>query len=559
MIDAQRNAGEVARRAAARKGWRAALGAPLLFLALLAAGLWNLSSPGPWWDEGWTLTVARTYVERGHYGRLLEGQPAPAGLEAAPAVTLPVAALFRALGVGLWQGRLFGVLCTAAALAFTWLLAARLYDRQVAWGTIAALLLLPGHPQLNPLLLGRQVLGEMPLLLWLVAGYACMLAALRRSPLWVAGAAAMWGLALQTKTQPELFLAVSLAAGAAVSLALGRRRSAALFAVALGGVYLARGVIGYLLWGQLAGHTLAGQQLTGLVEVMAFVPQAFNRLYALQVLLMFGLPTAGALAWALWREVLALRRGEAGSPEVAVLRWALLALAGSWLAWYTLLSVGVPRYLFPAAYVGAIFLAALLRDLTGGFDLRATLERMAAPLRGGRRTHNAGVPGGAADGYDERPTPGWSLALVVGRWSFGASAGAWLAALIVAAALPLTLLSYQRYYLSSSDRSAQRVAALLNERAGPGELIETYESELHFFLDRPYHYPPDQVHVALNRRSLLQQDALVSYDPLAADPDYLVVGQFARGNRLYQPALERGAFELLLRDGAYEVYRRVRR
>ncbi len=41
------------------------------------------SAPHPWWDEGWTLTTARTWVEQGHYGPLLMGVPAPPGLEAA--------------------------------------------------------------------------------------------------------------------------------------------------------------------------------------------------------------------------------------------------------------------------------------------------------------------------------------------------------------------------------------------------------------------------------------------------------------------------------------------
>jgi hypothetical protein len=50
-----------------------------------------------------------------------------------------------------------------------------------------------------------------------------------------------------------------------------------------------------------------------------------------------------------------------------VLRAALLALAGSWFAWFALLSVGVPRYLFPATFVAGIFTAALVHDLTNGF------------------------------------------------------------------------------------------------------------------------------------------------------------------------------------------------
>jgi len=37
-------------------------------------------------------------IERGVYGRLLAGNPAPPGLEAAFTVTLPVAGFFRLLG-----------------------------------------------------------------------------------------------------------------------------------------------------------------------------------------------------------------------------------------------------------------------------------------------------------------------------------------------------------------------------------------------------------------------------------------------------------------------------
>src|SRR6476661_3471652 len=129
--------------------WRMAIG-PLAALALLVIGLWNLGAPGMWWDEGWTLSVARNWVERGHYGRLLDGQLAPPGLEASFVVTTPVALSFRLLGVGVWQGRLPGVLAMVLALALMYVLARGLYGPRVALGTLLALLLMPMHPQLHP-------------------------------------------------------------------------------------------------------------------------------------------------------------------------------------------------------------------------------------------------------------------------------------------------------------------------------------------------------------------------------------------------------------------------
>ena len=138
------------------------------------------------------------------------------------------------------------------------------------------------------------------------------------------------------------------------------------------------------------------------------------------------------------------------------------------------------------------------------------------------------------------------------------AAGALLAICVVAATLPITLQTLYRDYILADDHSAQQVADFFNRQAPPDTRIETYESELHFLLDRPYHYPPDQVHVELNRRGLLHQDVQIDYNPLAADPDYLVVGQFARGNELYQPAIERGAFRRIQTIGSYTIYERVR-
>lgn len=498
-------------------------GSLALFLALLLAGLWNLEGPEFWWDEGWTLSVARNFVERGHYGRLLDGQPAPGGLEASPVVTVPVAFMFQALGVGLWQGRLYGVMCAALAVAAVFALAAQLYDRRIAWGTVAVLLFLPAHPQLNPLLIGRQALGEMPMLLLLTGGYLCLAGALRGRALWIAPAGLLWSLALLAKAQTLPFWAASLAVGTLTALALRQWRVAALVAAAAVLAYGARPWVMQLVMSPVAGRTLPGAEVSGIYEVTAFVPQLANRLFAVQMLLLGGIPTILGLGYGAWRLAQDVRHGR--RDDYVVLRAALLALAGSWLAWYALLSVGVPRYLFPAVFAASIFTAVLLHDLSDGFRLAHVVKCLAAPLRERRLTR-----------------PG---------------AGAWLAALLIAMALPLTLLSYQRYY-AEDDRAALRVAAYLNDATAPDALIETYESELHFLLHRPYHYPPDQVHVELNRRSLLGRETPITYDPLAADPDYLVVGRFAAGNGLYAGVIASGAFREVWREGRYVVYERVR-
>ncbi len=131
----------------------------LALLCLLAGTLLFVrleQVPPVWMDEGWTLSLARNWVELGHYGHLLMGRPVPlTSLNSGLPVVAPVALSFRLLGVGLVQGRLPGVLFTLGALAALWYLSYRLYDRSTANWTLAGILLLSVQPELHPILVGR--------------------------------------------------------------------------------------------------------------------------------------------------------------------------------------------------------------------------------------------------------------------------------------------------------------------------------------------------------------------------------------------------------------------
>lgn len=359
---------------------------------------------------------AQFFVETGHYGRLLDGQPAPGGLEASPVVTLPIALSFQVFGVGLWQGRLVSLVCAAAAITLQVALAARMYDQTAAWGTLGVLLLLPVHPQLSALLTGRQVLGEMPMLLFLIGGYLCLDAALRGRALWIMPAAVFWSLALFAKAQTFPFWLVSLAGATGMALLLRRWRAAAIMTGGMALTFLARPWVTQIVTLPIAGRTLPGTAISGIYEVTAFVLNPMNRLFALQMILIGGLPALLGLSNAAWRFLHDARAARTPDHfhDTLVMRAAILGLAGGWFAWFALLSVGVPRYLFPAVFTSAMFTAALLRDLTGGFRPGFVVEHLVAPLRMRRLTRQ--------------------------------SAGVWLATLLVATALPLTLLSYWRHF-----------------------------------------------------------------------------------------------------------------
>lgn len=515
----------VIRPAAGARAWRLLPELALLAVFALLLG-WDLGGHMPWWDEGWTLSVARNLAEHGHYGRLLGGEPAPNGLEAAPPVVGLVALSFKLLGVGVWQARVPLVLLTLGALALIAALARQLYGRAVGVATLLVLLLLPMLPNLHVLNLGRQAMAELPLLCFLLAGYVCLTAALRRRSWLLLPAAACWALALDIKTQYLWFWALSLAIPAALLLMRRQWRESALLAGALAGSYLLLryGLVPIQVW-LLAEHTLPLQPISGLVEAIGVVLEPYNRFVALRDTLTFMLPGVlgcGYVAWQSWARWRAARPLDAAE----ITRISLLSLVVVWWGWYLLLSVGMLRYVFPAFVITSIFQAALLDRLTSGFDLRWTLGRAAGLLRGVRRD--------------------------------AAAAGALLALLLVTAASAATLLFMNTYYHSLGDRSLERTAAFLNTSTSPDALIETYETELFLLLDRPYHYPPDQVHVELILHSTQGRQVDLRYDPLVAAPDYLVTGVFSRGTDLYDATLASGAWRLVRHEGRYDIYERVR-
>jgi hypothetical protein len=309
-----------------------------------------------------------------------------------------------------------------------------------------------------------------------------------------------------------------------VTVVQRQRRGAALLSVGLAGTILLARWLPLLQIALVQGHTLPAVALPELYGVTAFVPALAVRLSTLGTTLTVGLPTLLGIGYAGWKyiryEQMRLER------QTDIVRFSLLAFAGSWLAWFLLLSIGWERYLFPATFVGSLFFAALLYDLTGGFKVQAAFRQVGLAIQ--RRRID------------------------------GSSARNLLAILLVAMTVPLGLQVLYRAYVVDLDHSAVQVADFLNRELGPTAKIETYESELHFLLDRRYHFPPDQLHVTLNRRFFMNEDVRIDYDLRAYDPDYLVVGRFGRMWRLYNATLAANSFRLIKTYGIYEIYERIR-
>jgi hypothetical protein len=73
------------------------------------------------------------------------------------------------------------------------------------------------------------------------------------------------------------------------------------------------------------------------------------------------------------------------------------------------------------------------------------------------------------------------------------------------------------------------------------------------FWNRRYHYAPPHVLVEIIRHH--QYPAMpVRYDPLEADPDYIVAGDFGRWAGFYGPLIEQHRVQLVKTVGRYQVY-----
>jgi len=519
-----------------------------LLAAVTAALL--LAAPGAvprlWFDEGWNLSVARILAETGVYAERELGQFVAADvLSVGPPVIVPLALGFRAFGVGLWQARAPGILFTALAFALLYGLACRLYNRRVASAALFVALFMTGaHIHLHPILLGRQALGETPALVYLLIGYAALAGGWRARPALIAVSVLGWSLGLASKPQTLPFFLASLLIPLIVAAARRDRRWVGmLFATlvaTLAGYIVVSALPSLLLPEALRPESrllatfqgVAGRRTNTNWE-MAFVTSLTVHLDALKAAQTILLPLAGGCGYACWRALAAIRspRAAARQPlaDVEMARLALLALTGAWLVWWAALSVGWLRYLSSSLFVGSIFTAALLHDVTGGFSL-AQIGKPFAGLWAGRPRGRAGL------------TILVMLALL--------AAVGW--------AVDTTARTLYTAYIREPDTSLLHLTAYLNAELPPDTTIETFESELFFLLEQPYHFPPADVQFQLNRRAFLKEDVAVTYDPLQADPDILVLGPLGKLWKLYDGVIAAQAFQLVRRAGPYEVYARVR-
>lgn len=485
---------------------------PVVFLFGLV--FYHLSAyPLTWFDEGSHLHVPKTLVLQGVYADISSEGFRYYGptLGVGPTVMLPIAAVFRLFGIGLLQARIvIGLYLLASVAMFFWL-ANVLGSRRFAW---AATALLVATPAVSLLDYGRQVLGEVPGLFFLLAGILVWFQAWEK-PTWrrLGAAGVLFGLSVITKNQYLIFLLPMLGLTWLANRVYYRQMGdwvTILPGAALLVCYLAwEAVLLFSLGPASAKENLAYLQAATQGAALVFSPElmktALNEVLSYRAF--FGLLIPALL----FGGSLALRRSREG------MRWgALLALAGVNLAWYGLASIAWERYAFVGMAISSLFVAQLFSELTGGlrFTLRISDE---TPARAGLR---------------------WAMT-------------AWLAVMI---AIPLAQTA--RSVIFPPFNAPAQMASYLDQNVSRTALIETWEPEMGFLTAHRYHFAPQALLNQAVGFIWLGKPAPSSNYPTADwdKADYVLVGAFARWVNLYPQTTLQAHFHLVTAIGGYDLY-----
>lgn len=387
-------------------------------------------------------------------------------------------------------------------------------------------------PRVHPLIIGAQVWGEMPMIFAITLGLGLLGIGLTghgpRAFCGLSASALCFGLALQTKPQLQPFLLLALTVPGLLLVTRREYRQASVFLTVLGCAWLCFLYLTPSLPSQPVAFD-AGYVSDGGARVVGFVLDLRTRLTNLEFALTQGwylFLALGYLGFRFVREGFRFRCVSSSALEPVVL--ALYVLVASWFGWFLFFAIDFARYLAPPLILGVPLVVLALGEVTNNFDLRASIRDWMACLRGPPALLKKGVlAGGLA-------VAALHLILTTGNLlRFGVS-----------------------IYHDRSNADLKEIVAYINDRTPPSSIVETYESMAFYMLKRPYHFPPDQVAFDAIEQSYSNRDRAVAYDPLIANPDYLLQGPWGRGAfKIYDELEKSGKLSEEKRAGAFTLYK----
>jgi len=495
----------------------------ILFVLLLGMTLFlcthNLETyPRTWWDEGKFIQIPKNIILYGKYATLSsEGFRMFSVYGTGPAVFLPMALVFKLLGIGLLQARLVMVGFTLLAVVAFHSVAKQLYNERVALAAAFLLLFVVYDQFTSFLFLGRQVLGEIPAFCYLMIG--CSIWMRRRKSatgFTLALSGIFWGLAILAKWIFAMIVPCLVVLWIADRLyfhRLSQRHFMIPLLMMMAAVLTWFGYMTLTLGAQGVSEILLQTQDNATSNVFFLSLGSIlegTRFLVRSYFLVLGVPGI----------VYVLLLNMSHRREFGPRQWFLPVLACGWLVWYVFLSLGWTRQAFAALAISNIFLAKLLHDLSGGFAL--SVRELVASIRDG------------------------NLA-VFQKLSV---------TLMLLALLCSSPVQIAQGIMGEQDTSAREFARYINEHVPRDVVIESYEYELDILTHHTYHHPPEPL-ITLATKHVYSGEPYPPgfYDFQAFRPAYLIIGRFAKWTGIYSGDLLEQSCTLVTSVGEYDLYK----
>lgn len=461
------------------------------------------------WDEGIFLEFSGNLAEHGQLATLNGDtfEHLSPTLSVGPTLFLPVSFVLSMFGENLLAARLVVAIYLLIATVGVYFLTSLLFDRRVGLACVP-LFLLAGHIEFTTLALGRQVIGESPMLAFFIWGLWAWIKgwhALNKWP-WLLLSTALFALAVITKGQLLLLLVPAFLAIAALDLLYYRSLDWYQRLVPMFGT-----VAGYVLCWMLWIPTLADDaSRVVFLENQAAMTQAFLTLSPWRLRLNAGYFyntqqwwVMAAVPYVLW---LSRKQTLQGLGHVLFPLLACIALA-------IYLTVHVPwgRYAQAPLMFGVFCLAVTIADLA---------------VRLGRRRE-------------------WRPAMVTATWL-----------VVVTLVVVPYLLPKVELVLNTNDSSTETFVALLEEHVPEDEDILHWEWEIKFYSEREYVQPPYSLFVFMFDEVYNRRYHQVLNEPRIPEGiTYIVEGPAAWNMRLWTKDLETIPHSVVVEVGDYKLYR----
>ena len=502
---------------------KALIGAGLALLVWFFVFLNLTGFPEPWFDEGSHLHVPKTLVKYGVYadyssdGFRYYGPTIGVG----PTVMLPIAGMFKVFGIGLLQARIVVALYMVAAVYVFYKLVKDLSNGKLAFAAVA---LLVSSRSILFVTYGRQILGEVPGLFFLVLGLLLWFANWGNNNwkrLTLIGF--LFGLAMITKYQYLLFLAPTLILAWFLDIFYYKTTSHKNFLIP--GIVAA---VSFALWQAITLQFMGpATALENLVLLRASAEGAAFNFDPAQIARNFGALLARSVyLWALFPAVIYgffVSRPRTSEGQ----KWGVLYLLMTLnLAWFVIASIGWIRYAFLGLAVAGIFIARMFHDATGGFQFDF---------------------GGSLKGFFN--------SFFSGRNAFRWALVAWLFLIV---SMPMAKNTLEIAQGGSHD--AEHMAAYLDANVPQDALIETWDPEIGFFSDHNFHYPPNALLAVAVEQIYAGGEPVSKQYTFVQDekPDYILAGDFTKWVKVYSVDKLFGQYEWVATVGKYDLFERIK-